>query len=83
MVSMVAFQAVDPGSIPGRRIFIFFKTCSLLNYWLQDLIFAASVLFRLSSMQSMENFPLNRDELYYVNHISNSFEISSPFENIY
>ena len=23
-VSMVAFQAVDPGSIPGRRIFIFF-----------------------------------------------------------
>ena len=21
MVSMVAFQAVDPGSIPGRRIF--------------------------------------------------------------
>lgn len=22
-VSMVAFQAVDPGSIPGRRIFLF------------------------------------------------------------
>ena len=25
MVSMVAFQAVDPGSIPGHRNFIFFK----------------------------------------------------------
>ena len=22
MVSIVAFQAVDPGSIPGRRIFV-------------------------------------------------------------
>ena len=24
MVSMVAFQAVDPGSIPGHRILMFF-----------------------------------------------------------
>ena len=26
MVSMVAFQAVDPGSIPGHRIFLTFVT---------------------------------------------------------
>ena len=26
MVSIAAFQAVDPGSIPGRRRFFFFKT---------------------------------------------------------
>ena len=29
MVSMVAFQAVDPGSIPGHRILNFFN--SIIN----------------------------------------------------
>ena len=27
MVSIAAFQAVDPGSIPGRRNFLKAKTC--------------------------------------------------------
>ena len=26
-VSIVAFQAVDPGSTPGQRIFFFISTC--------------------------------------------------------
>ena len=29
-VSMVAFQAVDPGSIPGRRILVAFLTYSMI-----------------------------------------------------
>ena len=29
MVSIAAFQAVDPGSIPGRRNFFFFKVSLL------------------------------------------------------
>ena len=33
MVSIVAFQAVDPGSIPGHRTFIYFCQFSQLLHW--------------------------------------------------
>jgi hypothetical protein len=32
MVSIAAFQAVDPGSIPGRRMFFFFFFLPLLSH---------------------------------------------------
>ena len=33
MVSIAAFQAVDPGSIPGRRIFCLARTTRPLPVW--------------------------------------------------
>ena len=36
-VSIVAFQAIDPGSIPGRRTFLLFFCRPLyLNQWHKD-----------------------------------------------
>ena len=32
MVSIAAFQAVDPGSIPGRRMFFFFSLTHVTTY---------------------------------------------------
>ena len=43
MVSIVAFQAIDPGSIPGQRIFylflnmfLFFFSFHFFKHWLRD-----------------------------------------------
>ena len=33
MVSIAAFQAVDPGSIPGRRNFCFLLIASMSRTW--------------------------------------------------
>ena len=34
MVSIVAFQAMDPGSIPGRRTLLFFLLNKVEIFWL-------------------------------------------------
>ena len=34
MVKLAAFQAVDPGSIPGRRIFYFDWLFFFFTFWL-------------------------------------------------
>ena len=33
MVSIAAFQAVDPGSIPGRRNCFFYRLENYLSFW--------------------------------------------------
>ena len=36
MVSIVAFQAVDPGSIPGHRNFFFMLFCTKIFFFFQE-----------------------------------------------
>ena len=53
MVSMVAFQAVDPGSIPGRRSDIFYSTTKaefVYEKYLQNVTICAPLNFILNSI---------------------------------
>ena len=45
MVSMVAFQAADPGSIPGQDMFFFFKIAGYI-FLLYNLIFFCSICIK-------------------------------------
>ncbi len=50
-VSMVAFQAVDPGSTPGRRTSFFIHISLLLSVW-RALLAALVVLMRVLLVNS-------------------------------
>lgn len=74
MVSMVAFQAVDPGSIPGRRIFFSFKKmflflCSFLIHFETLFFFSLSILL-IDTLQFSDFYVLRmRGELWNVRNV--------------
>ena len=57
MVSIVAFQAIDPGSIPGQRIFLFYFI--LLFWYARFLLFwmRAWLQATLQRFVRLENMP--------------------------
>ena len=63
MVSMVAFQAVDPGSIPGHRIFLTFVTQFLtcVNFNFVSFNTALHLLQKKISPSCFQTFGIDSD----------------------
>ena len=69
MVSIVAFQAVDPGSIPGRRIFLMSSMFdSVLFYSVaHQTFFVSFVTKRVSTHDSTETKNMNTEHNNFKN----------------